>query len=166
MTDLYLPVIGGGPSAPTIPMVKRWLALLELVRKYSTRSHQLTHDERLANAAMIHALDMAERNYFNHVTPEGLTANERAKAAGFPLGLGKGNNIESIAAHDSGPTAKPEVVHAALMRSDAHRQHLVGDGWFGTLDRIGVGYAYNEASDHKYYYVVLIAKEGGPRDDQ
>ncbi|WP_293312736.1 CAP domain-containing protein [Pedobacter sp. UBA5917] len=37
----------------------------------------------LQHAALAHASDMAQRNYFNHLPPEGTSPNERAASAGY-----------------------------------------------------------------------------------
>ena len=43
----------------------------------------LTTDALLTVAARQHAVDMAERSYFSHDTPEGLTVEDRIRAAGY-----------------------------------------------------------------------------------
>jgi uncharacterized protein YkwD len=43
----------------------------------------LTWNGLLGNAARAHARDMATRNYFAHVTPEGRTPQDRAEQAGY-----------------------------------------------------------------------------------
>lgn len=40
-------------------------------------------DEELSNVARGHSKDMANRNYFDHVTPEGLEPTDRAKLLGY-----------------------------------------------------------------------------------
>jgi uncharacterized protein YkwD len=40
-------------------------------------------DPRLAQAAEAHSSDMAERDYFDHTTPEGVTFRDRIRSAGF-----------------------------------------------------------------------------------
>jgi len=45
----------------------------------------LEYDQRLATFAREHSIDMAERNYYSHTTPEGITFKMRLKLAGFSL---------------------------------------------------------------------------------
>ncbi len=44
----------------------------------------LTYDPFLADIARGHSWDMATRNYFEHMNPEGLLARDRGNAAGYP----------------------------------------------------------------------------------
>jgi uncharacterized protein YkwD len=46
-------------------------------------------DARLDAAARLHSEDMAARNYFAHVTLEGLTPSDRAAAQGYTAGVGE-----------------------------------------------------------------------------
>jgi len=46
-------------------------------------SPPLTHTVELSYLAKMHATDMANRNYFSHYTPEGLSPMDRAQALGF-----------------------------------------------------------------------------------
>jgi uncharacterized protein YkwD len=41
-------------------------------------------DEDLSRIARAHSLDMATRDFFDHVTPEGKTPSDRGDAGGFP----------------------------------------------------------------------------------
>ncbi len=43
----------------------------------------LTSNRALQTAALAHANDMAQKNYFDHVSPGGSSPNERALAAGY-----------------------------------------------------------------------------------
>ena len=47
------------------------------------RLRRLDWDPRLAAVALAHSRDMASRNFFEHVTPEGLTHVDRYRAAGY-----------------------------------------------------------------------------------
>jgi uncharacterized protein YkwD len=73
-------------------------------------------DSRLAAAAQGHSADMASRGYFAHVTPEGQTPWDRAKAAGYDS-----PSAENIA---MGYRTPADVV-AAWMKSDGHRQNIL-----------------------------------------
>src|SRR5438093_4180988 len=50
-------------------------------------------DDTLENLARAHSEDMANRGYFKHVNPEGLTPMKRAEAAGYKLCQLMGENI-------------------------------------------------------------------------
>ncbi|QIL38997.1 CAP domain-containing protein [Pedobacter sp. HDW13] len=72
----------------------------------------LAINNQLQNAAVAHAKDMAQRNYFDHLSPEGVSPDERAVSAGY-----KGNFIaENLA---KGYSRTDEVV-AAWKNSVSH----------------------------------------------
>ncbi len=121
---------------------------------------QLTWNESLANAAQSKAEDMAARNYFGHVTPEGRGINIMIHEAGYRLvdeflDRRARNNFESIS---SGLDEGAATV-MGLIRSAGHRKHLLGvlEFWANALD-IGIGFAANPDSRYRYYWVFVIAK--------
>lgn len=63
-------------------------------RRFDLR--QLDYDPRLATIARGHSADMARRSYFNHNSPEGRGADDRARAAGYPSRRQVGNRIYGI----------------------------------------------------------------------
>lgn len=52
----------------------------------------LRHSEQLSDASLAHAEDMAERGYFDHKTPEGITPTQRLARTGYQWNL-TGENI-------------------------------------------------------------------------
>jgi uncharacterized protein YkwD len=87
----------------------------------------LQADPRITAAAQAHSDDMANRNYFSHTTPEGITFDARIKAAGYPSPGG-----ENIA---KGQATARDVM-AAWMNSDGHRANILNC----KFTAIGVGY--------------------------
>jgi uncharacterized protein YkwD len=45
----------------------------------------LVYDPKIADIARLHSLDMVNRNYFEHDTPEGISPSQRGINAGYPL---------------------------------------------------------------------------------
>lgn len=43
----------------------------------------VTWNDELANAALAHAKDMSDRKYFDHVSPDGISPNERVMMKGY-----------------------------------------------------------------------------------
>jgi uncharacterized protein YkwD len=84
-------------------------------------------DARLDTAARLHSEDMADRDYFAHVTPEGLSPSDRAAAQGYSAGVG-----ENIAAGYA--TARAVIV--GWMNSTGHCRNILG-----SARDIGVGTA-------------------------
>jgi len=83
-------------------------------------------DARLAQAAADHSGDMAERDYFDHTTPEGVTFAERIVTAGFET-----PGAENIA---RGQQTATEVMQS-WMDSDGHRANILNC----KLAAIGIG---------------------------
>jgi uncharacterized protein YkwD len=89
-------------------------------------THPLTMEPRLRCAARAHTVDMAEREYFDHYSPEGDGPSERIAATGYTSGTW-GENI----ARRSGA----EAVVNAWMASDGHCRNIMND----SFQDIGVG---------------------------
>lgn len=85
-------------------------------------------DEGLAGVARAHSVDMRDRGYFSHTSPEGLSPFDRAAGAGVA-----GSRAENIARGQSGAAA----VMAAWMNSPGHRANILNC----SLTRLGVGVA-------------------------
>ena len=89
----------------------------------------LVVDPRLDQAAQAHSSDMAERDYFDHTTPEGLTFRDRILNAGY-TNPGTAENIVQ-----GPPDAKQAM--ASWMASEEHRVNIVDCAF----SRIGIGLA-------------------------
>ena len=130
--------------------------------------HALKWNSSLAAAASFKAQDMANRNYFGHVNPEGYGMNFYINKYGYSLVPSwfeqKSNNFfESISAGAESPKEAiinliddgGETVHL----NAGHRVHLLGiNDFYQPCYDIGIGWAYNANSTYKYYCCVLIAK--------
>jgi len=88
----------------------------------------MTSDSRLAKAAAGHSADMSQRNYFSHTTPEGVTFDQRIKAAGYSR-----PGAENIA---KGSTTASQTM-TMWMNSSGHRANILNCN----LTKIGVGVA-------------------------
>jgi len=86
----------------------------------------LINDPRLATAAQQHSDDMANRNYFSHTTPEGVTFDKRETNAGYPSPGG-----ENIA---QGQTSAQQVM-TDWMNSPGHRANILNCAFVA----IGIG---------------------------
>lgn len=126
----------------------------------------LVWNDVLAKVAMQKAKDMATREYFDHVTPEGDGINIMIHEAGYTLeqdwiNSRASNYFESLSAGVSpGPAAIRDLIIDEGVNPPGHRQHLLGmrDFWKNCTD-IGIGYVYNPNSVYRYYMVVIIAKQ-------
>ncbi|MFB9908061.1 CAP domain-containing protein [Allokutzneria oryzae] len=102
------------PPAPSGPAAK----VTELVNQARSEAgcSALRIDERLANAAQRHSVDMAERNYFSHTSPDGASFVDRARAAGYASPGG-----ENIA---KGQRSAEQVMES-WMQSSGHRANIL-----------------------------------------
>lgn len=111
----------------------------------------LRMDDRLNRAAQLHSDDMANRDYFDHQTPEGSRMTDRADAFGYHWRL----LFENIAA---GQTSTAEAVEG-WMNSAEHRAAI--------LDRAGrdagMGHSYRAQDGGviamHHYWTLLIGTE-------
>jgi len=126
----------------------------------------LVWNDTLAKVAEAKALDMANRNYFNHITLDGYGMNYYINKAGYTLRPSwlndpKNNFFESIQA---GATSGVESVKFLIVDKNVpslgHRKHLLGmDEWNASLYDIGIGFVRTaEGSYFKSYTCVIIAK--------
>lgn len=101
----------------------------------------------LAGAARAHTADMATRNYFAHVSPEGGTISMRAEAAGYTGWLTLGENIAA------GYTIQNVV--QGWIDSPGHCKNLMDP----KFKEMGAGYTYRTGSTYGTYW----AQEFGTR---
>lgn len=131
-----------------------------------TSSTQLLWNDTLAKVAEAKVFDMANRNYFGHVDPEGLGMNYFISKCGYKLNSNwiqnkSDNYFESLAANSStGEEAIFDLVKDSLTPSLGHRKHLLGlESWSSTLTDVGIGFSRRESgSNYKTYICVIIAK--------
>ncbi len=116
---------------------------------------QVILDPRLCHAARKHAIDTQARRFFSHTNPDGVNANGRAIAEGYPLPAhfpANQNYIESMAGSVVGTPADA----LSLWRSSpAHANHVFGKTDFYRSEVvIGVGHAPpNRWQYHTYVFL-------------
>lgn len=116
-------------------------------------------DPIIEAVARARAKDMALRNYFSHVNPDGVAANYLLRQAGYQLPSWWStdptlNYVESIAA---GYSSASET-WTAWMNSPPHKVHLLGqNSFFAAETHYGVGYYYDPNSTYQCYWVVITA---------
>ncbi len=104
----------------------------------------------LDETAWRHARDMLARSYYGHDSPEGTTALDRSKKAGYkPRYIG-----ENIARGQY----SPEEVMDGWMGSELHREHILGKLFSETGSAVAIGKNANG------YQVLWVQVFGRPRD--
>jgi uncharacterized protein YkwD len=101
-----------------------------------------TIDPRLTQVARAHAADMVTRNYFAHVTPEGVTLWDRLERAGLDP-YWAGENIQSNSG--AGEAAVARAI-AWFMASTPHRNNILHSHY----THIGVGVVRDETASEYY----------------
>jgi uncharacterized protein YkwD len=84
----------------------------------------LASDRRLARAARRFASAMVRQGFFDHVSPQGSTMNQRIRAAGYP-----GRRLGETIAWGTGSLATPAAIVEGWMHSPPHRA-IIMDGRF------------------------------------
>jgi uncharacterized protein YkwD len=127
----------------------------------------LIWNDTLARVAEQRAMDMATRQYFAHVDPDGYGVNYHMNQAGYKLRKSclkdpKQNTFESIEAgpHGGEASVKALIIDKGHQATVGHRKHLLGmTKWDGSLVDIGVGYVVcHEGCKYKTYTSVVIGK--------
>ncbi len=112
---------GIAPAPPAIdPRVQQ---VLQLVNSERSRAGcgPVHLETRLSSAALVHSQDMAERNYFDHISPDGSSPADRVSEAGYDWS-GTGENIAS------GYDTAQEVMDG-WMSSEGHRKNILNCDW-------------------------------------
>jgi len=111
------------------------LDLTNAARAEAGRS-ELGSSELLDEVAQGHATDMLERDYYDHVTPEGETPFERFLAAGGSRWGLSGENIAKCEGCPAPPdAARVRAFHEGWMQSPGHRANILSEGF----DSFGFG---------------------------
>ena len=144
-----------------------------LVHKYTNQERlnygltQLAFDSEITQIARGHSSDMAEREYFAHETPEGLTPTDRAdlqeyscqKMVGLLIYSGIAENIFQGHLFDSYYTINGEIT-SYEWNTEEEIAKITVDGWMNSpghrenilteiFDREGIGVKITQ--DHKVY---------------
>jgi uncharacterized protein YkwD len=126
----------------------------------------LKWNDILAKVAEEKALDMANRDYFGHVTPEGLGINIQIHEAGYMLPKDwlkekDQNFFESISA---GMNTGEEAIRNLIVDKDLpaalHRKQLLRiTDFYSECADIGIGFARHPKSKYQTYMSIIIARK-------
>lgn len=116
------------PDAPIDPEAETRLLQLVNAERERVGLAPLAPDPALTTAARAHARDMLAQGYFAHLSPDGKTPADRARAAGARLQLA-GENLALA------PTV--DLAHRGLMDSPGHRANILSP----QFSRVGIGVA-------------------------
>ncbi len=121
--------------------------MIDLVNKEREKNglNKLEIDEELRNVARIKSEDIAENDYFDHISPR----------YGSPFEMMESFNIDFVqAAENLAGHQSVKEAHQGLMNSKSHRENILSPG----LTHIGIGIK----EDDKYLYIftqMFISKD-------
>jgi uncharacterized protein YkwD len=132
---------------------------------YVKTRQALEWNDILARVAEEKAFDMAEREYFSHVDPDGNGINILIKQAGYEL---PDSWVEDVSVNyfeslQAGAASGKEVINDLIKDEGTdppgHRNHLLGidEFWSNCVDA-GIGMVKKEGSLYGYYTCIIIAK--------
>lgn len=148
ITDADLLPAGAQPE-PTFTVSRLEQMMFHLVN--ATRQHhlpgvfgtaRLVWQEELAAVARQHSVDMLQRQYVAHLTPEGVTVAQRLRRYGISY-LACGENIGIVYGRAAHSERGVHDIHNAFMSQPRkltnHRGNLLNPIW----THVGIGFAYN-----------------------
>jgi uncharacterized protein YkwD len=151
----------GPPSDGRMPRNSEERAIAKLASEHpQQRRPRMTHDAHLHIVARAKARDMARRDYFDHVDPDGFGPNRVITMTGYGLPdhyskARSGNNVESIVA---GTVFTPATAFREWMKSPPHRDHVLARAnFYRDQTRFAVGYFRSPDRILRNYYVFLSA---------
>jgi len=161
---VYLPLIVYSPiEASGCQLTAEGQQVLNLLKEHPEQARStITCHPLLEAVASARAQDMAERDYFAHVNPDGYGPNYLVNAAGYSLPgyyplQENSNSIESIA----GGYNTADEMWAGLLDSPSHCMHVLGQHQFYAEQvEVGIGHVYVSDSDLGHYWVIISAKPG------
>lgn len=112
------------------------------------KASPLRWDTKLAQAALAHSTDMANRNFFRHEGPGGASVRERATHAGY--------RWRTIGENIATGQGAPRQVVAGWLASPSHCSNIMHPGF----SEMGAAYFVNRKSDTTIYWTQVL---GTPR---
>jgi uncharacterized protein YkwD len=99
---------------------------------------QLVFDPEISDVARAHSADMLDRDYYDHVSPEGADPSDRVRTARICIGASE--NIYKMSTSNTGHSEEgvAEFAMNGWMESPGHRENILDR----TVSRIGVGVVF------------------------
>jgi uncharacterized protein YkwD len=151
-TETYTPVpptdTPGPPTAtPTpLPVPEDQLIVLINQERGKLGMSPLTHSGLLSSVARAHSQDMLDRDFVDHVNPDGLDPFDRIERAGYRFS----SAAENIAAGNHQTDAADAF--DSWMNSPGHRENMLNP----EFSEIGIGYV--QGGKMEYYWTTLFAR--------
>lgn len=120
------------------------------VRRVANGKSTLVLSEKLSQSAQVKANDILEEQYFDHVSPDGVTVGTLVSEAGYEY-IRVGENLAL-----GGFTSESDVVNA-WMNSEGHRANILD----GSYSDLGIGIAQGRFKGQ--LVVIIVQHFGRPR---
>jgi len=142
--ESYTPISNTQESFVTSEQYRQ--EVIELINEERTKSglNPVKEEVSFMQISQLKSDEMAELNYFSHVSPQYGAHTNYAKNLGANCTIAS----ENIAAGYS----TPKEVVAGWMKSEVHKRHILDEEW--TL--VGIGYSYNAASQYGSYWSLFL----------
>jgi uncharacterized protein YkwD len=113
------------PTTHDLKLIKAATLCLVNRERAAHGERPLRANLRLGRAAQAHARSMAVYDYFEHVSPSGLTPLARMRAVGYISSSHVGYEVGENIAWATLSLATPRAIVAAWMRSPGHRANIL-----------------------------------------
>lgn len=107
----------------------------------------LTWNDKLQAAAARHSFDMAQHNYFDHVTPEGRRVGQRVTAEGY--------NWRTVGENIAGGNRTTEAVMRGWMASEGHCRNIMNPDF----REIGAACVEREGTTWGTYWTMALGRQ-------
>ena len=130
------------PTAANLPEIRSAVLCLINKERSSRGLRSLRANAKLRAAAERHSENMAEKEFFAHVSPSGTTPIERVKAAGYLSGATSWAVGENIA-WGTQKLSTPREIMQSWMESPAHKANILNR----RFRHVGIGVAVGAPVD-------------------
>jgi uncharacterized protein YkwD len=141
-------------AEPARPAREGWRKrVLDFVNGFRIRNglDPLRPNAFLDRAAMTHAQDMVNRDFFSHFNPDGAGPGDRAEAAGYDFSM----VLENLAA---GQRDARDAVDAWIRSRDGHREAMLNPA----VTELGIGYVFAPYDpgriDSRHYWSMTLGR--------
>lgn len=141
-------------AEPARPAREGWRKrVLEFVNAFRSRNGlpTLRPNAFLDRAAVAHAQDMVNRDFFSHYNPDNVGPGDRAEAAGYDFTL----VLENLAA---GQRDARDAVDAWIRSKDGHREAMLNPA----VTELGIGYVFAPYDpgrvDSRHYWAMTLGR--------
>lgn len=130
-----------------------------------TKKPALKWNDTLARIARTKAMDMVNRNYTGHITPEGYGINYMMDTAGYkmPKEWLKDPKMNTFESWQAGAESGEALIRALILdtydKNLSHRTQLLGmNDWNSKMVDIGIAFVQSPDAKYKTHSIIIIAR--------